>query len=77
MTTATIYQVQVSRPFTRNVESEPDHYANRTFVNVSIPEIGFTAMLEYTTDSRLKTALKPLIKAFVDGRATRTIEVSA
>ena len=71
----TTYQVQVSNPYSRNIEVEPDHYARRDFVRVTVPEIGFAATVEYSTDARLKAALKPLIKAFLAGRATRALEV--
>ena len=71
----TTYQVQVSQPYKRRVEVEPNHYAKRQFVDVTVSEIGFTATVEYTTDAKLKTALKPLIKAFLEAQAHRSIEV--
>lgn len=71
----TTYQIQVSQPYKRRVEVEPNHYAKRQFVDVAVPEIGFTATLEYTTDAKLKTAVKPLIKAHLDGQTRRTLEV--
>ena len=72
----TTYQVQVSKPFPRSVQVEPNHYAKRQFVNVAVPETGFAATVEYTTDAKLKKDLKPLLKAFLDSHTYTTFEVT-
>ncbi|MBL7119100.1 MAG: hypothetical protein ISS53_00275 [Dehalococcoidia bacterium] len=75
----TTYQVQVSKPFPRSVQVEPNHYAKSAaggFVDVAVPEIGFTATVEYTTDAKLKKDLKPLLKAFLDSHTYTTLEVT-
>jgi len=72
----TTYQVQVSKPYPRSVQVEPNHYAELQFVDVAVPEIGFTATVEYTTDAKLKTALKPLLQQFMEKHTTRILEVT-
>ena len=72
----TTYQVQVSKPFPRSVQVEPNHYAKRQFADVAVPEIGFTATLPYSGDSQLKKDLKPLLRAFLDSQKTTTLEVT-
>ena len=78
----TTYQVQVSKPFPRSVQFEPNHYAKSAaggFVRlrrIALPEIGFAATVEYTTDAKLKKDLKPLLKAFLDSHTYTTLEVT-
>lgn len=75
----TTYQVQVSKPYPRSVQVEPNHYAESAaggFVDVTVPEIGFTATVEYTTDAKLKAALKPLLQQSMEKHTTRILEVT-
>lgn len=78
----TTYQVQVSKPYPRSVQVEPNHYAESAaggFVRlrrIAVPEIGFTATVEYTTDAKLKAALKPLLQQFMEKHTPRILEVT-
>ncbi|MFH1140906.1 MAG: hypothetical protein V1724_04385 [Chloroflexota bacterium] len=79
MTTPKTYQIEVSSPYLNHIEVEPNHYAKRTFVDVSLLAIGFRATLELQPDDKLEAKLKEAIKqalsSYLLSNTTRIIEV--
>ena len=75
MTTPKTYQIQVSSPYPNHIEIQPNHYAKRIFVDVSLPDTGFRATLELQLDDKLKEAIKQALSCYLLSNTTRIIEV--